>query len=231
LELGGKSALIVLDDADMALASVFAAFQVTTHAGQGCAITSRLLLPRNRYAEGLEAVKGAVASMKYGDPGDVSNLMGPLISEQQRNRVLDYIDSARKEGGNVVLGGGIPPHLSTGFYVEPTIITDIDPSARAVREEIFGPVLCVLAYDGDDAAVALANDSVFGLSSAIVGSDIERARRVASRLRAGTVAINGGQWYSPDVPFGGYKQSGMGRESGVAGFEEYLEIKSVAEPA
>jgi aldehyde dehydrogenase (NAD+) len=231
LELGGKSALVVLDDADLNLAAVFAAFQMTTHAGQGCAITSRLLLPRGRYDEGLEAVVGAVAGMSYGDPSDASNLMGPLISEEQRQRVLDYISSAVQDGGTVVLGGGVPSHLPTGYFVEPTVISGLTPDAKAVREEIFGPVLCVLPHDGDDHAVALANDSIYGLSGAVVATDIDRARNVASRLRTGTVAVNGGQWYAPDVPFGGYKQSGVGRESGVAGFEEYLEVKSVAEPA
>ncbi len=231
LELGGKSALVVLDDADFALASVLAAFQVTTHAGQGCAITSRLLLPRARYDEGVEAVATALAAMAYGDPTDASNLMGPLISEKQRQRVLGYITAAVDQGGTVVTGGGIPSHLPTGYYVEPTLISGLSPDATPVREEIFGPVLCVLPHDGDDHAVALANDSIYGLSGAVVGSDLDRARQVAARLRTGTVGINGAQWYAADVPFGGYKQSGLGRESGIAGFEEYLETKSVAEPA
>jgi aldehyde dehydrogenase (NAD+) len=231
LELGGKSALVVLDDADLSLAGVFAAFQMTTHAGQGCAITSRMLLPRSKYDQGLEALVETVRSMKYGDPGDSSNLMGPLISQGQRQRVLDYISSARSDGGTVVLGGGIPPHLPRGFFVEPTVISGLDPSAKAAREEIFGPVLCVFPYDDDEHAIAMANDSIYGLSGAVVGGDLERARAVAAKLRTGTVAINGGQWYAPSVPFGGYKQSGIGRESGVLGFEEYLEVKSVAEPA
>jgi aldehyde dehydrogenase (NAD+) len=231
LELGGKSALVVLDDADFDLASVLAAFQVTTHAGQGCAITSRLLLPRARYDEGVEAVATALANMAYGDPTDASNLMGPLISEKQRQRVLGYINAAVDQGGTVVTGGGIPSRLPTGYYVEPTLISGLSPDATPVREEIFGPVLCVLPHDGDDHAVALANDSIYGLSGAVVGADLDRARQVAARLRTGTVGINGAQWYSADVPFGGYKQSGLGRESGIAGFEEYLETKSVAEPA
>jgi aldehyde dehydrogenase (NAD+) len=231
LELGGKSALVVLDDADFGLASVLAAFQVTTHAGQGCAITSRLLLPRSRYDEGIEAVSAALGSMAYGDPADPSNLMGPLISEKQRRRVLGYIEAAVDQGGSVITGGGIPPHLPTGYFVEPTLIAGLGPDASPVREEIFGPVLCVLPHDGDDHAVDLANDSIYGLSGAVVGTDLDRARRVAGRIRTGTIGINGAQWYGADVPFGGYKQSGVGRESGVAGFEEYLETKSVAEPA
>ena len=231
LELGGKSALVVLDDADLELAATLAAFQATTHAGQGCAITSRVLLPRSRYEEGLDAVVSAVRSMPYGDPLDTSNLMGPLISEKQRDRVLGYIDSARRDGGTIHSGGGIPEHLSDGFFVEPTVIDGLGPDATAVREEIFGPVLCVLPYTTDDDAVDLANNSPYGLSGAVVSSDIPRAEAIAGRLRTGTVGINGGQWYGPDVPFGGYKQSGLGRESGIAGFEEYLETKSVALPA
>jgi aldehyde dehydrogenase (NAD+) len=231
LELGGKSALVVLDDADLELAATLAAFQATTHAGQGCAITSRVLLPRSRYEEGLDAVVSAVRSMPYGDPLDTSNLMGPLISERQRDRVLGYIDSARRDGGTIHLGGGIPEHLPDGFFVEPTVIDGLGPDATAVREEIFGPVLCVLPYTTDDDAVNLANSSPYGLSGAVVSSDIPRAEAIAGRLRTGTVGINGAQWYGPDVPFGGYKQSGLGRESGIAGFEEYLETKSVALPA
>jgi aldehyde dehydrogenase (NAD+) len=230
LELGGKSALVVLDDADMALASVIAAFQMTAHAGQGCAITSRLLLPRARFDEGVEAVISVLAGISYGDPTDASNMMGPLISEQQRKRVLGYIASGLAQGGTAVAGGGVPAHLDVGFFVEPTVLVGLGPDATAVREEIFGPVLCVLPHDGDDHAVALANDSVYGLSGGVISADVERARRVADRLRTGTVGINGGLWHAPDVPFGGYKQSGVGRESGVAGFEEYLEIKSVAVP-
>ncbi|MEY2569766.1 MAG: aldehyde dehydrogenase [Acidimicrobiaceae bacterium] len=230
LELGGKSALIALDDADLELAAMLAAFNITTHAGQGCAITSRVLLPRSRFDEGVEAIRSAIAGIPYGDPTDPANLMGPLISEAQRDRVLGYIRSAVDDGGTIVTGGGIPANLPKGWFVEPTVLTGLGRDAKAVREEIFGPVLCILAHDGDDEAVALANDSMYGLSGGVVSTDLERARAVTRRLRTGTVGINGGQWYAPDVPFGGYKQSGIGRESGVAGFEEYLEIKSVAEP-
>jgi len=231
LELGGKSALVALDDADLELAATIAAFNITTHAGQGCAVTSRLLLPRDHYDEGVEAVVRTLGAIPYGDPTNPGNLMGPLISEPQRRRVLDHVASAVDAGGTVATGGGVPAHLPTGYYVEPTVLTGLPPDARAVREEIFGPVLCVLPHDGDDHAVALANDSDYGLSGGVVATDLDRARAVAARLRTGTVSINGGQWYAPDVPFGGYKQSGVGRESGVAGFEEYLETKSIAEPA
>ena len=231
LELGGKSALVVLDDADLPTAAIIAAFQITAHAGQGCAVTSRVIAPRGQVDSVVEQIVGMLAGISYGDPTDSSNMMGPLISERQRQRVLGYIESARAEVGTIVTGGGVPAHLPTGFYVEPTVITGLEPGATAVREEIFGPVLVVQEHDGDDHAVALANDSIYGLSGGVVSTDPDRARAVAARLRTGTVGINGGMWYAPDVPFGGYKQSGIGRESGVAGFEEYTEIKSVAEPA
>ena len=230
LELGGKSATVVLDDADVAEAAGATAFQVMTHAGQGCAITTRLVLPRARLDEGIEAAVAMMGALTYGDPTDSTVMMGPLISERQRQRVLGYIETGRREGATVAVGGGIPSHLPTGYFVEPTVLIDVDPTSTVAQEEIFGPVLVVLAHDGDDDAVAIANDSVYGLSGAVFGST-DRARAVAARMRTGTVSINGGLWYGPDVPFGGYKQSGIGREMGRAGFEEYLETKSTAEPA
>ncbi len=231
LELGGKSAYVVLDDAEVTAAAGGVAFQITAHAGQGCAITSRLLLPRSRFDEGVEAVVNALTAVPYGDPSDPSVMMGPLISERQRQRVLGYIATGRDEGATVMLGGGIPSHLPLGYYVEPTVLIGVDRQATVAREEIFGPVLVVQAHDGDDDAVDLANDSIYGLSGAVVGGSIDRARAVARRMRTGTVSVNGGMYYAPDVPFGGYRQSGVGREMGKAGFEEYLEIKSLAERA
>ncbi len=232
LELGGKSASIALDDADLATAAAMTAFQIMTHAGQGCAITSRFLVPRAKYDEAVETVVGIMGSMTYGDPTDPANLMGPLISERQRTRVLGYIDAATRDGANVVLGGGkpsgLPAHLAGGFFVEPTVLTEVQPGDTVVQEEIFGPVLVVLAHDGDDDAVRIANDSIYGLSGAVFSATDERARAVAERVRTGTINVNGGLYYSPDVPFGGYKQSGIGREMGVMGFEEYLEAKSIA---
>ena len=229
LELGGKSAAVVLDDADIGNAVASTGMQVMTHAGQGCAITTRLVLPRARYDEGVERLVEAMASMSYGDPRDGSHLMGPLISERQRGRVLGYVATGVDEGATVALGGGVPAHLPVGWYVEPTVLTGVDPDATVAQEEIFGPVLVVLAHDGDDHAVAVANNSVYGLSGAVYSGSIERARGVAARIRTGTIGVNGGLFYSPDVPFGGYRQSGVGREMGIAGFEEYLETKSVAE--
>jgi len=231
LELGGKSAAVVLDDADVAEAAGATAFQVMTHAGQGCAITTRLVLPRARLDEGIEAAVAMMAALSYGDPNDSSNMMGPLISERQRERVLGYIETGRSEGATVATGGGIPAHLPVGWFVEPTVLVDVDPNDTVAQEEIFGPVLVVLAHDGDDDAVAIANNSAYGLSGAVFGGSLERAQAVAARMRTGTVSVNNGLWYGPDVPFGGYKQSGIGREMGRAGFEEYLETKAIAVPA
>ena len=229
LELGGKSAAVVLDDAPLGLAVGTTAMQITTHAGQGCAITSRLVLPRSRFDEGVEKLIEAMRSLTYGDPRDPAHLMGPLISERQRQRVLGYIATGVDEGATVALGGGVPEHLPVGFFVEPTVLTGVDPGATVAQEEIFGPVLVVLAHDGDDDAVRIANDSAYGLSGAVFAGSDERARAVASRIRTGTISVNGGLYYGADVPFGGYKQSGIGREMGVAGFEEYLETKAVGE--
>lgn len=229
LELGGKSACVALDDADMMAAATGAAFQVTTHAGQGCAITSRLVVPASRRDEAVEAVLGVLGQISYGDPTDPANMMGPLISETQRSRVLGYIEKGKEQGAKVAVGGGVPAHLPKGFYVEPTVLVGAERHHTVVQEEIFGPVLVVQTHDGDDDAVAVANDSIYGLSGAVFSADADRARAVARRIRSGTIGINGGVYYGADVPFGGYKQSGVGREMGRAGFEEYLEIKSIAE--
>jgi len=229
LELGGKSALLALDDADLKTVAGNAAFQITAHAGQGCAILSRLVLPRDRYEEGVELLTETLRSWPYGDPTDPNVLMGPLISERQRQRVLGYIATGVAEGATLALGGGVPEHLPRGYYVEPTILTDVAPDATVAQQEIFGPVLVVLAHDGDDHAVDIANNSDYGLSGMVVSASPERARRVAERVRTGTISVNGGMYYGADVPFGGYRQSGTGRESGLAGFEEYLEIKTIAE--
>jgi aldehyde dehydrogenase (NAD+) len=231
LELGGKSAFVILDEADLATACVVAAFTVCTHAGQGCAITTRLLVPRARFDEAVDATAGMMRQLPAGDPTDPRTVCGPLISARQRDRVEGYLRLAGEEGGSFVLGGGRPEGRDTGFWVEPSLIVGVENGARVAQEEIFGPVLVVIPHDGDDHAVELANDSPYGLSGSVWATDRDRAVGVANRIRTGTVGVNGGIWYSPDVPFGGYRQSGIGRESGVAGFEEYLETKSIAEPA
>jgi aldehyde dehydrogenase (NAD+) len=230
LELGGKSALVALDDADLGAVVGNAAFQITTHAGQGCAILTRLLLPRARYDEGVEALVAALRNWPYGDPTDPSVLMGPLISEHQRQRVLTYIGRGVADGARVALGGGIPGQLPRGWFVEPTVLADVGENDVVAQEEIFGPVIAVISYEGDDdEAVRIANNSRYGLSGAVISASAERGRAVARKIRAGTMSVNGGVYYGADMPFGGYRQSGVGRESGSAGFEEYLEIKAIAE--
>ena len=229
LELGGKSANIVLDDADLA-AQCGAGAMVCMHGGQGCAITTRMLLPRSRYDEGVELLTAAFEGWKYGDPTDPENLQGPLINARQRERVLGYIEKGKAEGARLVVGGGRPAQFEKGYYVEPTLFVDVDPDATIAQEEIFGPVLVVIPYEDDDDAVRIANNSPYGLSGAVSGADLDRAYGIATRLRTGTVAVNGGQWFGPDSPFGGYKQSGLGREHGIPGFEEYLETKTIGLP-
>lgn len=231
LELGGKSAFVILDDADLRGACATAAFTVCTHAGQGCAITPRLLVPRSLFDEAVDSTLRVMAKLPAADPTDPGTICGPLISARQRDRVEGYLKLAIEEGGSFAVGGGRPAGVDGGFFVEPTLIVGVGNDARVAQEEIFGPVLVVIPFDDDDDAVALANDSAYGLSGSVWSTDRERALSVANRIRTGTVGINGGLWFSPDMPFGGYRQSGVGRESGVAGFEEYLEIKSLAEPA
>jgi aldehyde dehydrogenase (NAD+) len=228
LELGGKSAFIVLDDADLAGAVGVAGFSVCMHAGQGCAITTRLVVPRARYDEAVSIAAATMGGIKAGDPTDPGTICGPVISARQRDRIQGYLDSAIAEGGTFACGGGRPADREVGFFIEPTVIAGLGNDARVSREEIFGPVLTVIPHDGDDDAVRIANDSIFGLSGTVFGADPERAARAAARVRAGTINVNGGVWYSADAPFGGYKQSGNGREMGLAGFEEYLETKTIA---
>jgi aldehyde dehydrogenase (NAD+) len=229
LELGGKSAFIVLDDADIEQAAAMAGFAASTHAGQGCAITTRLVVPSALHDRVVEATAATMASLAAGDPTHPGTVCGPLISARQRERVEAYLRLATEEGGRFACGGGRSTRFDSGYFIDPTLVVGLDNSARVAREEIFGPVLVVIPHEGDDDAVAIANDSPFGLSGAVYSGDRERAWAVAQRVRTGTMGINGGVWYSADVPFGGYKQSGMGREMGVAGFEEYLETKAVAE--
>ena len=230
LELGGKSASIVLDDVADFAGTVGGAAMVVFHAGQGCAQLTRLLVPRARYEEAISILKHAFEGMPYGDPNSPAQIMGSLISERQRQRVLEYIEIGKAEGARLVTGGGIPPEHPKGFFVQPTLFADVTNDMRIAREEIFGPVLVVIAYDDDDDAIRIANDSPYGLSGAVHSSDMERALNVARRVRTGTFSINNGMWYGGDSPFGGFKQSGIGRESGVEGFEEYLETKTVAMP-
>ncbi|TNF33528.1 MAG: aldehyde dehydrogenase family protein [Gammaproteobacteria bacterium] len=227
LELGGKSANIVLDDADLG-SSLLSNLAVCFHAGQGCAIATRLLLPKACYEEGVELVKQYFGFISQGNPQAKDQIMGPLINKKQQERVLAYIEKGKAEGARLVVGGGVPAGLEKGFYVEPTLFADVTNDMTIAREEIFGPVLVVIPYEDEEDAIRIANDSIFGLSAMVWSASDERALRVAHRLRTGTVNVNGGNFLGPDAPFGGYKQSGVGREMGVEGFEEYLETKTVA---
>ncbi|QYJ03895.1 aldehyde dehydrogenase [Nocardioides panacisoli] len=229
LELGGKSAAIVLDDADVGAAAGATAFAACIHAGQGCALTTRLVVPRERYDEAVEVAAATMAGIGVKDPGDPSAICGPVISAAQRDRVAAYLALAAEEGGRFATGGHVIDR--DGYWVEPTVVAGLDNTSRLAQEEIFGPVLVVIPHGGDDDAVRIANDSEYGLSGSVDSADLDRARAVARRIRTGTLAVNGGVWFSADAPFGGYKQSGLGREMGVAGFEEYLETKTIAEPA
>jgi len=225
LELGGKSINLVLDDADFA-SVIPGSSSVCFHAGQGCAMPTRLLVPQSRYDEVIELAVAGFGGVSYGDPTDASNLMGPLVSKKQQERVLGYIEQGKKEGARVVTGGGVPSHLPTGYYVEPTLFADVDNSMTIAQEEIFGPVLVVIGYEDEDDAVRISNDSPYGLSGMITSGDLERAKSVARRVRTGTLSLNGGIWYGADAPFGGYKQSGIGRQCGIEGLEIFTETKT-----
>jgi aldehyde dehydrogenase (NAD+) len=228
LELGGKSAAILLEDADFANASVFAAFSMVTHAGQGCALTSRLLVPRKHHDEIVELIAQNFAKVRHGDPADPKTYMGPLINERQRDKVHGMVQRAVADGATLVAGG---KRLDPGYFYTPTLLADVHPDSEIAQHEIFGPVLAVIAFDDDDDAVRIANNSIYGLAGAVFSADQDRAVAVARRIRAGSFSINGGNYFSADAPFGGFKQSGVGREMGVAGLEEFLERKTFAIPA
>ena len=224
LELGGKSANVILEDADLEgivpLAASFACF----NAGQSCILPSRLLVPERHADRCVELAAEGLRNVPWGDPTDPGNFMGPLISEAQRERVEGMVERA-KESARLVSGGGRAGER--GAYFEPTLFADVEPDSELAREEVFGPVLAVLAYRNEDHAVELANDTVYGLAGYVWGGDVEHATGVARRLRAGMVGVNGGSFIGADLPFGGRGQSGIGREWGVAGFEEFLELKTI----
>ncbi|HMD46755.1 MAG TPA: aldehyde dehydrogenase family protein [Acidimicrobiales bacterium] len=229
LELGGKSADVVLDDTDFA-AKLSMAWTICSHGGQGCVMLTRMLLPRSRYDEGIAIMEDGFKNVPYGDPTDPSKIQGPQISALQRDRVLGYIEKGKEEGARVVVGGGRPAHLEKGYYVEPTLFADVDNSMTIAQEEIFGPVLVVVPFDDDDDAVRIANENQYGLGCSVTSADESRAMAVARRIRAGTAGVNGGVWYGADAPFGGYKASGVGRQNGREGFEQYTEVKTYAGP-
>jgi betaine-aldehyde dehydrogenase len=227
LELGGKSAFVVLEDAPFEKAIPAGARNAMLNSGQTCSAWTRMIVPRSRQQEALEFASQAIGSLKLGDPLDSATRLGPLISATQRERVENYIGKGKQEGARVVMGGGRPAQFAKGYYVEPTIFADVNSRMTIAQEEIFGPVLSVLPYDTEEEAVRIANDTIYGLAGGVWSGDPERAMRVARRMRTGQVDVNGGK-YNPLAPFGGYKQSGVGREMGLYGLEEYLQVKSIA---
>jgi aldehyde dehydrogenase (NAD+) len=228
LELGGKSANIILEDADLDRVIPHAALGFTRHSGQGCACLTRVLVHESRHDEVVERLARALAGLRVGDPSDAATDMGPLIRQSQRERVERYVRLGQAEGARLAFGGGRPPGLARGFFHEPTLFTDVRNDMRIAQEEIFGPVGVVIPFADDREAVSIANDSAFGLSGAVWSADTRRAFAIAQGVRTGTIALNGGGGgTNPYGPFGGYKRSGIGREFGEAGLEEYLETKSV----
>jgi aldehyde dehydrogenase (NAD+) len=230
LELGGKSATVVLDDADLDQV-IPTMLQVCLHAGQGCGINTRLVVPQARLDEAVGKVTELFGFIAPGDPALPETFLGPVISARQQDRILGFIDRARAAGADITVGGTapsqLPEELAGGSYVLPTVVAGVDNSAEIAQNEVFGPVLVVLGYQDDDDALRIANGTAYGLSGTVCSASTERALAFARKVRAGTMTVNGGTYYGPDAPFGGYKSSGLGRQNGVEGFEQYLETKAV----
>jgi aldehyde dehydrogenase (NAD+) len=227
LELGGKSPSIILDDANLEETIPTAIFAAYLNSGQACAAGTRLLVPESKLEEVNAIAKAAVQNIKVGDPKDADTLVGPMVSKKQYERVENYIKIGQEEGATLLIGGeGKPKGLEDGNFVKATIFTNVKNNMRIAREEIFGPVLSIIPYKNEDDAIAIANDTTYGLHAYIFSADKERAYRMASRLDAGRVCINGLS-HDSKAPFGGFKQSGIGREYGVFGLEEYLEPKAI----
>src|SRR5580658_820853 len=231
LELGGKSAAIILDDADLSTAIPTLLPNAIMNNGQACIAQTRILAPRARYEEVLDAVVSGVSAMTVGDPMDPATVVGPVVAERQRARIEGYLDSGREEGASVAIGGGRPAGFDKGWYVEPTVFTNVDNKMKIAQEEIFGPVLVVIPYDGDQQAIDIANDSNYGLCGSVWTADNDRGLGVARQVRTGTYMLNAPVPIDFTTPFGGYKESGVGREFGPEGLESFLEKKSIALPA
>ncbi|MEN2738702.1 aldehyde dehydrogenase family protein [Microbacterium sp. X-17] len=227
LELGGKSANVILDDADLPAAIQAGVANAFLNAGQTCSAWTRMIVPASRRDEAVDLVRAEVAALAVGDPKDRSTRIGPLVSEAQRASVRRYIDGAIADGHTLVAGGSTAPDdMPRGWYVRPTVFADVDRASALAQEEVFGPVLAMISARDEDEAVAIANDSAFGLAGAVWSADEDRAHRVAARMQTGQIDVNGAR-FNPLAPFGGYKQSGIGREFGTYGVEEYLQVKSV----
>lgn len=226
LELGGKSAFVVLDDAPFDKAIAAGVNNCMQNSGQTCSAWTRMLVPRARHDEAVELAKAQLAKLTMGDPFDKNTRLGPLASAGQRDSVLEFISQGKKEGATLVAGGGRPAEPAKGFYVEPTIFANVDNKMAIAQEEIFGPVLVIIPYDTEADAVAIANDSPYGLAGGVWAGTPERALGVAKKLRTGQVDINGGR-FNVLAPFGGYKKSGIGREIGPLALEEFFQLKSI----
>ncbi|MEM1414701.1 MAG: aldehyde dehydrogenase family protein [Myxococcota bacterium] len=227
LELGGKSAFVILDDADLGAAVKAGVKNCYLNGGQTCSAWTRMLVPAGKRDEAVAIAKSVAETFTVGDPFEGTTRLGPMASGAQRDRIRTYVQKGVEEGATLVTGGAEPPEgLDTGFFVRPTVFADVTPDMTIAREEIFGPVLSILTYEEEDDAVRIANDSIYGLHGGVFSADVERAKRVARRLRTGQVDINGGR-FNAEAPFGGYKQSGNGREYGAIGIEEFLEYKSL----
>lgn len=231
LELGGKSASIVLDDADAVAAARASVVRVCLNGGQGCTNLTRLLVPSSEYEAVLEAAAETCGEIVWGDPSELETQLGPMITRQHQERVLGYVKRAVDGGARLVGGAVEPPRVEHGYFVPPTVLADVAPDAEIAQEEVFGPVLAIFPYEGgDDGAVELANNSHYGLGGAIFSGSDERGLEVARRVYTGVLDVNGASCRGADVPFGGCKDSGLGREGGVIGFEEYLETRMIGVP-
>jgi aldehyde dehydrogenase (NAD+) len=229
LELGGKSPTILLDDANLDEAIPAALDIAFMNRGQACAAGTRLLVPRKQLEAAKHGISSAMRAFRVGDPADPKIAIGPMVSQKQYDRVQAYIRKGIEEGAEVLVGGeGRPQGLEAGYFVKPTVFVNVKNDMTIAREEIFGPVLSVIAYDSEDEAISIANDSKYGLHAAVIGASVQRARRVASQLRAGRVIING-MTDDPQAPWGGFKYSGIGREYGRYGIEAFLETRAILE--